>query len=121
MRSLILLCFIFGSLPLLAQTKLEKIYANEKILTTKNEAFVKEHPEYKWNGTNHRIAVSKSSQLFGQYVRESIAYFSAKGKLVRLDAWIYNKGDDGPLTEEKFTAKYHALIKQLSEYSMPLN
>ena len=116
MRSLISLCFIISSFSLYSQTKLEQIYGNEKTLTTNNENFVKQNPEFTWNGTNHRIAVSKTSQLFENNVRESIAYFSAKGKLVRLDAWLYNKGDDGPLTEANFTAKYKALIKQLSEH-----
>ena len=115
MKSLALFLLFVGS-TLFAQTPLESIYGNPETVNLKSENFTKSYPEFNWNGTNHRIAVSKSSQLFGGFVRESIAYFSAKGNLVRFDAWVYNRGDDGILNQAKFEEKYNALIQKLSSH-----
>jgi hypothetical protein len=112
----ILLASLFMSLQLFAETPLESIYGDANTVNIKSVAFTKTYPEFGWNGTNHRIAVSKSSKLFGGFVRESIAYFSAHGNLVRLDAWIYNRGDDGILDQTKFEQKYNALIQKLSTH-----
>jgi hypothetical protein len=107
------ICFFFGDL---CAGDLEAMYKSSKTKDLAAEEFVKEYPQFKWQGENKRIAISKSSVLFKHKVRESIAYFSAKGKLTRLDAWVYNRGDDGDLSQQKYELFYRELIKDLEDY-----
>jgi len=78
------------------------------------EQFTSTYNKFKWGGTSKRVAVSKSSILFESKARESIAYFNAEGKLVRLDAWLYNRGDDGEMPQKKFEAFYAKVIADLT-------
>ena len=48
------------------------------------------------------MAISRQSKLVGIQAYEALAYFSAKGKLVRLDSWLYNRGEQGQIAFERF-------------------
>jgi hypothetical protein len=95
---------------------LEEMYKSEKTKEITSSSFVDQFKPFKWGGTNKRVAVSTTSKLFDHPIRESIAYFSAEGKLVRLDAWYYNRGDDGDMSEENFEAKYEGILFELEKY-----
>ena len=115
MRLILRLCITLFSASLCAGD-LEDMYKNEETILLTAETFSEKYGKFKWGGKNQRIAMSKSSTLFEHKIRESIAYFSAKGRLKRLDAWIYNRGDDGDMTKKEFEKKYKKLIGELSTY-----
>ena len=94
---------------------LEAMYKPEIKKVTASE-FVSKYSAFKWGGANKRVAMSRKSSLFDYKVRESIAYFNAEGEFQRLDAWIYNRGDDGNMSQEKFEALYEKLLGQLTDY-----
>ena len=71
---------------------LEEMYKSPKAKSMSADEFIKNYPNFKWQGENKRVAISKKIFLFSHKVREAIAYFSAKGKMTRLDAWVYNRG-----------------------------
>ncbi len=94
---------------------LEEMYSPE-IKAIKSEDFVSKFSKFSWGGVNKRIAMSTSSALFKHKVRESIAYFNADGKFLRLDAWIYNRGDDGSKSEEEFEKYYNEILEELNTH-----
>ncbi len=107
------LCVFLLSLTCLYAGDLEDIYKSELKKETA-ESFSSNYKAFKWGGANKRVSVSKSSSLFNHKVRESIAYFKGDGKLLRLDAWIYNRGDDGNMSQEKFEKLYEGLLAELT-------
>ena len=95
---------------------LEELYKSPDVKQLSAEKFVSKYSNFKWQGANKRVAISKNSFLFKRKVREAIAYFNADGKLTRLDSWVYNRGDDGDMVQVKFEAEYEKLIAELTEY-----
>ena len=95
---------------------LEALFTDPKILEVKPESLLQMNESFQWQGANKRIAISKKSTFLEHKVGESIAYFSATGKFRRLDAWLYNKGDDGPILKDDFKEKYMSLLSELSKY-----
>ena len=110
----LLLCLLLTSISGFAGD-LEAMYKSEVRKVTSSE-FTSKFNSFKWGGSNKRVAVSKKSTLFDHKVREAIAYFNTEGKLLRLDSWVYNRGDDGVISQEKFEALYNGLLKQLTEF-----
>ncbi|MCM8529995.1 MAG: C39 family peptidase [Lentisphaeraceae bacterium] len=104
---------VFGSLATAGD--LEGMYKSKEIKEISSKDFVGKFPNFRWQGENKRVAISNSSMLLDYKVREAIAYFNADGKLTRLDSWVYNRGDDGPMNKEKFELTYETLIKELGE------
>lgn len=94
---------------------LESMYKPE-IREVKSDEFTSKFKNFKWGGSNKRVAVSTKSSLFKHNVREAIAYFNSEGKLLRLDSWIYNRGDDGNMSEEKFEKYYNDMLEELSAF-----
>ncbi len=94
---------------------LEGMYRSEVRKVTSSE-FTSKYKLFKWGGVNKRVAISKSSSLFDYKVLEAIAYFNTENKLLRLDSWVYNRGDQGVVSQEKFESMYEDLLKQLTEY-----
>lgn len=94
---------------------LEEMYKPEmKKVTAKD--FNSTYSAFKWGGANKRVAMSRSSKLFEYKIKEAIAYFDAEGEIKRLDSWIYNRGDDGDMSQEKFEAFYEKLLVELQAY-----
>ncbi len=113
MKRILALCLLISSLAFAGD--LESMYTSDT-KNVKDADFVSKFSKFSWGGANKRIAMSTSSSLFNHKVRESIAYFSADGKFLRLDAWIYNRGDDGEKTEEEFNKYYNGIIQELSTH-----
>ncbi|NQZ60202.1 MAG: hypothetical protein HRT88_22355 [Lentisphaeraceae bacterium] len=95
---------------------LETLFKNPKILEVKSESLLQMNENFQWQGANKRIAISKKSNFLEHKVGESIAYFSATGKFRRLDAWLYNKVDDGPISKNDIKKKYMSLLGELSKW-----
>ncbi|MCM8539562.1 MAG: C39 family peptidase [Lentisphaeraceae bacterium] len=94
---------------------LEEMYKPE-IKKVKASEFTTKYGSFKWGGANKRVAMSTSSKLFEYRIREAIAYFDSEGEIKRLDSWIYNRGDDGQMSQEKFEAYYEKILTELEAY-----
>jgi len=108
------ICLLLASVSAFAGD-LEEMYKSEVRKVTSSE-FTSKFGKFKWGGVNKRVAVSKSSSLFDYKVLEAIAYFNTEEKLLRLDSWVYNRGDQGVISQEKFEKMYEDLLSKLTEY-----
>ncbi|MCM8527286.1 MAG: C39 family peptidase [Lentisphaeraceae bacterium] len=113
-QNLILTVFLSSIVGLYAGD-LEEMYKPE-IKKVKASEFTSKFGPFKWGGANKRVAMSTTSKLFEYRIREAIAYFDSEGELKRLDSWIYNRGDDGNMPQEKFEAFYEKLLVELENY-----
>ena len=109
-----LLC-LFLALVSANAGNLEEMYKSE-VRGVASSEFTSKYKSFAWGGSSKRVAVSKTSKLFEHKVREAIAYFNPEGKLLRLDSWIYNRGDDGPMAQKEFEEKYEGILEELSAY-----
>ena len=112
----IIYCWLLISVASVTAGDLEEMYKSPKTKSMTADEFMKNYPNFKWQGVNKRVAISKKSLLFNHKIREAIVYFSAQGKLTRMDAWIYNRGDDGNMAKKQFETKYEALLDELTKY-----
>lgn len=96
--------------------EIESLFKDPNTTTLASSQFVDSNKDFVWKGENKRVAISKSSSVMGYNAYESLAYFTAKGKLVRLDSWIYNKGDQGEKSSDEFEKMYKDLLNKLSTY-----
>lgn len=96
-----------GDLEVMYKPEIKKVNASE---------FTSKYSPFRWEGVNKRVAMSRKSSLFDYRIREAIAYFNAEGEFQRLDSWIYNRGSDGEMKQEKFEAYYEKILQQLTEY-----
>lgn len=96
--------------------EIESLFKSEETASVSASQFVEKNSDFQWEGENMRVAISKSSSVVGFPAYESLAYFTATGKIVRLDSWLYNKGDQEKMTVAAFEKMYLDVLQKLSAY-----
>ncbi|WDE98706.1 C39 family peptidase [Lentisphaera profundi] len=114
MKIILSLCVFL--LSVVNATEIESLFKSKETTNIPASQFAEKYNDFQWEGENTRVAISKNSSVVGFSAYESLAYFTATGKLVRLDSWLYNKGDQDTMSVDAFEKMYLEVLKKLSSY-----